>query len=219
MEHNSALLAKWWWRYNKDRDSLWVKTIISKYGALDTWKPLLPNHGSISNIWKDICHIGNPETIIGQIISHGFKIKVNSGNATKFWSHAWIGDQTLEANFPRLFLLSTQKESLVCELFGPDASWNLQFRRALFDWELDLLVNLKLILDGADFNNSRDDCLTWNWNANLTFSVISVYSEWEKQSFQENSSLNHIWRNLCPAKIDFCLACYSKENCFKIIFG
>lgn len=202
LEHNTALLAKWWWRYNKDSDTLWVKIIKSKYGDLDTWKPILPDHGKISNIWKDICNIGNLETTIGEIISQGFKIKVNSGNSTKFWSHTWIGDHNLECSFPRLFLLSTQKESLISDLLTPEANWNLQFRRALFEWELEQLKNLMLILDGVSINNFRDDCLTWSWNPNLIFSVTSIYKQWEKQTFQENSILNCIWRNLCPAKIE-----------------
>lgn len=101
----------------------------------------------------------------------------------------------------RIFLLSTQKEALICDMLGPEDSWNLQFRRPLFDWELSHLENLMHLLDGVSIN-SRADCLTWSWNPNLTFSVNSVYNEWEKRSFQENSDLNCIWRNLCPAKIE-----------------
>lgn len=46
---------------------------------------------------------------MGDCILQGFTFKVNSGTNIKFWSHKWLGEVTLQATFPRLFMLSTQK--------------------------------------------------------------------------------------------------------------
>lgn len=51
LEHNLALLAKWWWRFNKEKEALWVKVVSKKYGLKeDEWLPQLPVRGKPSNI-------------------------------------------------------------------------------------------------------------------------------------------------------------------------
>lgn len=86
MQQNSSLLAKWWCRFNKDKDSLWVKTIRGKYGiGQNCWLPQMPLSRFVSNIWEDICSIGEQNSSIGSIICNGFRIKVNSGNETLSW--------------------------------------------------------------------------------------------------------------------------------------
>lgn len=32
---NRALFGKWWWRFSHERELLWTKVIVSKYGMLD----------------------------------------------------------------------------------------------------------------------------------------------------------------------------------------
>lgn len=51
MQQNMTLLAKWWWRFSKDKDSLWVKVIKGKYG-LDT---LLVS--VCCRLWLNFCHL------------------------------------------------------------------------------------------------------------------------------------------------------------------
>lgn len=29
---NWAILVKWWWRFGEERDALWNKIVVSKYG-------------------------------------------------------------------------------------------------------------------------------------------------------------------------------------------
>ena len=33
---NWSLLAKWWWRYGEEKDALWRRVMVSKYGE-DGW--------------------------------------------------------------------------------------------------------------------------------------------------------------------------------------
>lgn len=55
MEQNNALLAKWWWRFNKEKEALWVKVVSSKYDLCEgAWLPHLPNKRKASNLWKVI---------------------------------------------------------------------------------------------------------------------------------------------------------------------
>lgn len=138
LQQNLALLAKWWWRFSKDNESLWVKVVRSKY-KLDqrSWLPEYPTKGSVSTVWNDICAVGDPSSGIGGIVKEGFKIKVYSGNNTYFWNHNWLGPYTLKEEFPRLFLLSSQKDEVISNIWGglEDGSWGLNFKRRLQDRE------------------------------------------------------------------------------------
>lgn len=54
----------------------------------------------------------------------------------------------MKMEFPRLYLISTQKQALVSDMLGSDqqVGWNSRFRRNLFVWEEDLLreINQRL---------------------------------------------------------------------------
>lgn len=85
LQQNLALLAKWWWRFGKDKESLWVKVIKGKYGLdANCWLPYAQGSGSTSRIWEDICSLEYPSSHLGYTIREGFRVQVNQGNATMF---------------------------------------------------------------------------------------------------------------------------------------
>lgn len=85
LEHNVALLAKWWWRFNKEKEALWVKVVSKKYGLKeDEWLPQLPVRGKPSNIWKDICLVGSVAADMGECIIRGFTFNVTLEIASNF---------------------------------------------------------------------------------------------------------------------------------------
>ena len=52
---NSALLAKWWWRFGTDKQSLWLKVIKAKYGySENAWLPSAPRFNVLSKVLGDI---------------------------------------------------------------------------------------------------------------------------------------------------------------------
>lgn len=108
--HNLSLIDKWWWRFSKERDSLWVKVIRGKYN-LDQgcWFPHLPASSQVTNIWKGICSITNTSSCISALIQEGFRVKIGSGPETLFWDHVWFGYRAIKEMYPRLFLISSIK--------------------------------------------------------------------------------------------------------------
>lgn len=175
---NLALLAKWWWRFSNDKDSLWVRVIRRKYN-LDQgrWLPHLPASGQISSIWTDICSIGNASSSIGPIIQEGFKVQVGSGQETLFWEVGWLGDVALKEVYPRLYLISTQKGQVVRNMMveGGVGRWNLIFGRRLYDWEKLQKEELLQRLHDIVLDPSKQDSIQWKWTADKSFSVKSVY--------------------------------------------
>nr|GEX80684.1 RNA-directed DNA polymerase, eukaryota [Tanacetum cinerariifolium] len=49
----------------------------------------------------------------GIILYSSIKRKVKDGSTTRFWRDAWIGDNPLERQFPRLFCLEADRDCLV----------------------------------------------------------------------------------------------------------
>ncbi|KAG5545178.1 hypothetical protein RHGRI_017606 [Rhododendron griersonianum] len=76
--------------------------------------------------------------------------KVNLGTKIKFWKHKWLGDETLQAVFPGLSILYTQKEAMVVDMVDDQNQdfWKFHFRRVLYDWQREQLQNLVQLLSG-----------------------------------------------------------------------
>lgn len=97
------MLCKWWWRFGKDKEALWVKVLSGKYGYQSSdWLPSKASaqNTNISRVWREICNLGEVESDFSEIINAGFRVKVHSGNNTLFWKDIWLGDQSLETSFP-----------------------------------------------------------------------------------------------------------------------
>lgn len=202
MQHNLALLAKWWWRFGKDKEALWVKVIRGKYG-LDgnSWLPHAHGSGSSSRIWSDICSLDNPSSHLGYSIRDTFRVQVNSGNAIVFCDHIWLGESSLKEDYPRLFSLSTQKEVLISNLRA-EGSWDLVFKREMFGREKQEMDNLKQRLQQVTLDPSKPDTLQWRWTNDGIFSVKSAYGHWELLNYPSNTLLGSLWKNLGPPKVE-----------------
>ncbi|XP_058223037.1 uncharacterized protein LOC131332760 [Rhododendron vialii] len=183
MIQNHALLAKWWWRFYKDSDSLWVKVVKSKYKLEQRcWLPRLPS----------------------SVLQEGFRVVVHSDQDISFWNQVWLGDTTLKEEFPRLYLISTQKEKVIRDL--KDASdggrWNLFFQRSLRDWEAQQFDDLLMHLQPVILDQSRCDMVCWRWASDNCFSLKSVYNKWEQMGFSSNLVMGSIWKNICRPKVE-----------------
>ncbi|KAJ9562034.1 hypothetical protein OSB04_007194 [Centaurea solstitialis] len=86
-EMNWSLIGKWWWRFFKEKSSLWRSIIQSIYGE----KGGLELGAGVRSFTKD----------------------VGNGRSTKFWEDRWVGGEVLKEKFSRLYNLETCKEVLV----------------------------------------------------------------------------------------------------------
>lgn len=89
---------------------------------------------------------------------------------------AWRGDRAFRDKYLRLFSLSNQKEANVGELavgLVTDVDWGFSWRRPLFVWEEEMLLELKEDLGG--FRGSQEEDV---WRGRLEddgrFSVKSL---------------------------------------------
>ena len=112
-QKNLALLAKWIWRFLSEPHPLWRKLVQEKYhyGHLFSILDLeVPKHGGP---WKAICAalFSNPQA--KALLMAKIRKKIGNGKDSYFWHDCWLGDHPLKIICPRLFRLSSAKNSHV----------------------------------------------------------------------------------------------------------
>ncbi|RVW47665.1 Protein PIR [Vitis vinifera] len=130
---NVALLGKWLWRYPREGSTLWHKVISSIYGSHSNgWDANTIVRWSHCCPWKTI-------TQVFQEFSKFTRFVVGNGDKIRFWEDLWWGDQSLGSQYPRLFRVVTDKNILISSILGSTRpfSWNFNFRRNLFDLEIE----------------------------------------------------------------------------------
>ena len=101
---NKVLLGKWCWRFALEREFLWRRVIVGKFGEEPRgWCSLARREGYGVGLWKVIR--GGWEA---------FKVStsfiVSNGRRTKFWHDVWCGDAPLKDPFLSCFSFASNKE-------------------------------------------------------------------------------------------------------------
>lgn len=192
---NTALLSKWMWRFAHEKQNLWNKVITDKYGLVAI---LVYGQGSARQ----------------KPFSDRMLDTVNSGVRTLFWKYKWLGQETLQATFPQILLLSMNKSGTVAEFGkteGGQLAWNLFLRRNPKDQEIQHLGNLIQSLEQVCLQ-SDIDCLYWEPDRNGKFSVYNCYKMLKSQEIGPSSGVQNlciplkvIWDNQLPARLNFFL--------------
>jgi hypothetical protein len=101
------------------------------------------------------------------------KIRIGDGSKTSFWEDQWIGSSCLSKAFPRLFLVSMNRNVKVKEVFDVGIEM-LRFRRAMVGELREQCLNLKKLLERVT-PNKEPDKLIWKLTTTAEFSVKSMY--------------------------------------------
>lgn len=88
--------------------------------------------------------------------------KIENGSGTRFWVDKWVGEDSFQNIFPRLFLNSEQKGEVISNMgFWVDNKWvwvwKLEWRREWFEWETILVDEHRSILESVSINLARED--------------------------------------------------------------
>lgn len=142
---NLSLLGKWSWRLLVEKEALWSKVPMARYGALQDCRLQSGNHLAIAPTWwRDL----NKSRYFGDFedwFKDGLRKLVGDGCETSFWRDTWAGQVTLATHFERLFQISNSKNHTIAEMgswCNGNWSWNFSWRRTLFVWEENLLLEL-----------------------------------------------------------------------------
>ena len=198
-DFNHALLGKWLWRFPIERESLWRRVIVGKFGEVQggwTTREVRESYGT--GLWKDI-RKGWEEFFLRT------RIHIGNGRRTRFWWDMWVGDSKLKDLFPLLFRIAANNSAIVADLWGRQegggGGWEVHFRRPFQDWELEE-VNRFLSYISAVRVQEGEDFLVWKIERKGTFKVNSYYRSLKEDNnplFPENEA----WGSYAPLRTCF----------------
>ncbi|KAJ0656010.1 putative reverse transcriptase zinc-binding domain-containing protein [Helianthus annuus] len=109
---NTALLARWAFRFKSEVDSMWRRVIESIHGGRNRWV-FLPVKNSIPGCWKSIVTYLDKVVIKGISLQSQIRGKLGNGADLRFWLDLWIGTVTLKDRWPALFEADKDKNDTV----------------------------------------------------------------------------------------------------------
>ena len=110
---------------------------------------------------------------------------VGSRSRVKFWKDRWYNEEPLCETFPSLFALSDSKEAWVAYLWeqrGKGGSWNIRFVKNLNDWELVVMEQFLLKLQGQTMKREKEDTVVWKGDSKgvraFPFPLKIIWKSW-----------------------------------------
>ncbi|KAI8026632.1 hypothetical protein LOK49_LG02G01860 [Camellia lanceoleosa] len=103
-------------------------------------------------VWRDILNVALKCPQLMEVFKANSKITIGDGRLISFWLDHWVGGDCLKKLFPRLFSVSMQQGLSVAvtkSRSNGGGEWDLSFRRALFQWEVEELRKMKELLQTA----------------------------------------------------------------------
>ncbi|KAJ0732921.1 putative RNA-directed DNA polymerase [Helianthus annuus] len=201
-DSNLALLSKWWWRFQTDKDGLWRRVVWAVHHNNRSWSSI-PAKVSLAGPWKQIVSIREPLARVGINLMESIWCDVGRSSNAAFWIDFWIGLQPLYITFPLLFALEKHKLCAVADRvsWGEDSvilSW-IWNRSSLSASEEAELMELTLLL--CDFG-CRDGPDRWVWRHDQPelFSVANIKRLAAEASRSVPAYLFR-WNNLVPKKV------------------
>ena len=105
--------------------------------------------------------------------------KVGCGDKIRFWKDNWLGeDCNLQQKYTQLFLISKQQNDLISRMgsFPQNTwSWDLKWRRHLFDYEDGVAVTFMEEISAIPIQSHLKDTLLWKTEPSGLYSTRSAY--------------------------------------------
>ncbi|KAM0055851.1 hypothetical protein Hdeb2414_s0006g00210941 [Helianthus debilis subsp. tardiflorus] len=203
-EANLAMLAKWWWRFKTDRDSLWRRVIWCLHNSSRSWN-FIPCRLTLSGPWKQVNSVAKDMEEYVFDLHRAFRGVAGYGHCISFWKDCWIFEEPLCIKFPNMYNLEVNKNVQVAERLVKDNGAII----IKFNWQRspsteEELYQLETLSHELTLVNLRDveDSWTWSHDASGIFSVSSL-----RRQLQRVESLNEaagfVWNNWAPVKVNF----------------
>ncbi|XP_021990642.1 uncharacterized protein LOC110887042 [Helianthus annuus] len=103
-EANVTMLAKRWWRFKVDKNSIWRKVVWSIHHTARLWSGI-PSKLSMPGPWKQVARISQDLTDWGVNLESVFRGVVDNGKEILFWKDCWVGQIPLCEKFLILYSL------------------------------------------------------------------------------------------------------------------
>lgn len=202
--HNKALLGKWVWRYQSERQVFWAQIIHSIYGTdANGWEAGSARRATHRAPWKAI-------SAVAQEINRGATHKLGNGRKIRFWHDQWLDARPLKDEFPLLFNLARTQESSVASMITEQSrnqyslTWGFNFRRRLNEAETAEYAILIHKIETTQIHEQIEDRRVWKWDDSGRYTVNSAFRGLLGSEDAPISDAYHsIWRCHAPNKYKF----------------
>ena len=164
LHKNLILLFKWWWRFSDSDNTLWKRIIKSVHdingerASLDAFRKVK------TGTWSYLMNNDLDTVRVRAIIEEGMSLRVGEGSSVRFWHDKWCEAGILKCIFPRLFAISIQRNSQISQIgewVENSWVWRLQWRRPLYEWELEDVRVLQQIIHHKGPRREEEDGVLW----------------------------------------------------------
>ena len=205
MHKNLILLFKWWWRFSESDNVLWKKIIKSVHdikgekASTDTFRT------AKSGLWANLLTNDPTTAKVRSIIEGGMRLKVGNGESILFWHDKWSYTGILKHTFPRLFTISTQQNCQISQMgewVGRSWVWRLHWRRHLYDWELEEVRALRVIIEYSEPEQDARKGLMWNNVDNAAYPTKAIATTFNNSlGVSMSKSLESVvWQKYIPPR-------------------
>ncbi|XWS41090.1 hypothetical protein CRYUN_Cryun17cG0050600 [Craigia yunnanensis] len=124
--------------------------------------PFTKNYKRFSSVWRNIIRPLISQSNYSTIFVFDLRFSLGNGSKIKFWRDNWTNRGTLCIIFPRIFILSANKEGKINE-FGSWINakwvWRIVLRMRLFGWEIQQWLDFFSTLKGHVVCDNLNDSL------------------------------------------------------------
>lgn len=171
------------------------------------WTPSTSTTRRMSSVWKGIVTIAEFNNTLLEFYMNNFQLKIGDGNNVRFWVDKWWNRTSLREEFLGLFGLVVNKEESLRSMHDQkvaEGNWVCQFRRRLYEWEVNEVIRLRNFLAAAPtLVPDQIDCPVWNATSSGVFSVCSAYTGLLASAGPLLRSTKLVWIPYMPPKVQF----------------
>ncbi|KAH1195638.1 L10-interacting MYB domain-containing protein [Glycine max] len=160
-------------------------------------------------VWQD--YIKDLRSVIHEqgvqaLLQSAIEWKVGCGDEVRFWEDCWLTDQeSLRAKYPRLYQISCQQQQVIQDMGGHsenDWEWKLEWRRHLFDNEVQAAVSFLEDISRGHFDTRTSDCWVWKLEPSGQYSTRSAYRMLLEGATDQtvDEALQDLWQLNIPLK-------------------
>ena len=216
LHKNLILLFKWWWRFSESDNTLWKRIIKSVHDIKGDMASRDTFGKAKSGLWAKLLN-NDPNTAkVRSIIEEGMRVRVGNGKSILFWHDRWCVAGVLKCIFPRLYTISTQKQ---CQLYHMGEwvegswVWHLQWRRPLYDWEMEQVDTLRLNIEQYGPKQNTENGLLWMNMELSSYPTKAISTTFNSLvSSMPKSLVSVVWQKYIPPRAQLTVWLAYKEK-------
>jgi hypothetical protein len=150
------------------------------------------NQKGSSQFWKGLHKVKH-------LFKWGAEYKVCRGDKIRFWHDSWVGNMPLKIQFASLYEINENQQDLVSDIWDGD-EWDLTFRRNLQGSWTEEWTALQKILEGVQFDSTKEDSVKWVLDKTNQYTTKSLYHLLTHGGVRDHLCIM-IWKSKIPLKI------------------